>query len=80
MTYEQLIINQARKIEILEHEKEEYKSWYYKATEEILELRKTNTGLKIELTDSQVEIQQLQQKLNYQDCATINTNEHPKHG
>jgi prefoldin subunit 5 len=50
MTDEQLIINQARKIEILEHEKEEYKSWYYKATEEILELRK--------------QIQQLQQKLN----------------
>jgi phage anti-repressor protein len=26
------------------------------------------------------EIQQLQQKLNDQDYATINTNEHPKHG
>ena len=67
MNNEQLIINQAHKIADLEIERNQYKDWYYKATEEIMELRK--------------QIQQLQQRLNgSQDYATINTNEHPKHG
>ena len=67
MTNEALIINQAHKIADFEIERNQYKDWYYKATEEIKKL--------------QGEIQQLQQKLNgSQDFATINTNEHPKHG
>ena len=50
MTNEALIINQARKIADLEIERNQYKDWYYKATEEIKKLN--------------LEIQQLQQKLN----------------
>jgi hypothetical protein len=66
MTNEQLIVIQAHKIADLEIEKDQYQRWYFKATEEIKTLK--------------LEIQQLQQKLNAQDFATINTNEHPKHG
>jgi phage shock protein A len=66
MTNEQLIVIQAHKIATLEEEVTLFKGWYFKATEEIKTLK--------------LEIQQLQQKLNVQDFATINTNEHPKHG
>ena len=67
MTNENLIVIQAHKIATLEEEKDNYQRWYLRATEEIKTL--------------QLEIQQLQQKLNgSQDYATINTNEHPKHG
>jgi hypothetical protein len=50
MTNEQLIVSQAHKIADLEIDRDNWKSWYYKATEEI----KTLQG----------EIQQLQMKLN----------------
>jgi prefoldin subunit 5 len=66
MTNEQLIVIQAHKIATLEEEKDQYQRWFLKGTEEIKKL--------------QLEIQQLQQKLNDRDFATINTNEHPKHG
>jgi hypothetical protein len=43
-----------------------YAKWWRDATKEI--------------DNHKLEIQQLQQKLNDRDFATINTNEHPKHG
>jgi molecular chaperone GrpE (heat shock protein) len=50
MTNEQLIVNQAHKIATLEEEKDQFKRWYLRATEEIETLK--------------LEIQQFQQKLN----------------
>ena len=50
MTNEQLIVSQAHEIATLREDLNNYKSWYFKATDEIKNL--------------QVEIQQLQMKLN----------------
>jgi hypothetical protein len=67
MTDEQLIILQAKKIFELEETANKYGKWYTDSEKEVQILK--------------AEIQQIQQKLNgSQDFATINTNEHPKHG
>jgi hypothetical protein len=50
MTNEQIIVSQAHEIATLREDLNNYKSWYFKATDEIKNL--------------QLEIQQLQQKLN----------------
>jgi uncharacterized coiled-coil DUF342 family protein len=57
MTNEQLIVSQAHEIATLREDLNNYKSWYFKASEEIKEL-------KCEIQQLNFEIQQLQMKLN----------------